>query len=72
MLKEYHKAIEVYENLLKGDPSNQEARQGLQQTQAKISSEMSGMSDEERQKRAMSDPQIQAIIQDPMVQIALS
>lgn len=33
---------------------------------------MSGLSDEERQKRAMADPQIQAIVQDPMVQIALS
>lgn len=38
----------------------------------KVAQEMNGLSDEERQKRAMADPQIQAIIQDPMVQIALS
>lgn len=38
----------------------------------KVAQEMSGLSDEERQKRAMADPQIQAIVQDPMVQIALS
>lgn len=29
------------------------------------------VNDEEQQKRAMQDPEIQAIIQDPMIRIAL-
>lgn len=42
----------------------------MQQTQMKIYSSMHEQ-DEERQKRAMNDPEIQAIIADPMVRIAL-
>lgn len=55
-MKEYHKAIESFENVLKIDSSNQEAKKGIETTNFKINSEMKGMSDEERQKRALSDP----------------
>ncbi len=71
MMKEYHKAIEIFEKVISIDSQNQEAKKLIENTNLKINQEMRGMSDEERQKRAMADPQIQAIIQDPMVQIAL-
>ena len=37
----------------------------------KIQSSFSGQHDEERAQRAMQDPEIQAIMMDPMVRIAL-
>jgi len=69
--KEYHKAVECYEKVLKIEPENQEAAQGLQTTNMKIATSMQGQNDEERQRRAMADPEIQAIMIDPMVRIAL-
>ena len=69
--KEYHKAIEHFEKVLKLDPENNEAKQGIRVTQGKIAMGMQGGNDEERMKKAMSDPEIQSIMGDPMMKIAL-
>lgn len=71
MLKEHHKALDVFNKVLALEPNNQEAKTGLEQTQFKISMSMNEGNDEERMKRAMNDPEIVAIMQDPMVRIAL-
>ena len=69
-LKEYHKAIDVYKSVLQLEPENKEAAEGLRNTQIKVSTSM-GSDDDERMKRAMADPQIQSIMSDPMMRIAL-
>jgi len=71
MLKEHHKALDAFNKVLALEPENQEAKVGLEQTQMKISMSMSEGNDEERMKRAMNDPEIVSIMQDPMVRIAL-
>jgi stress-induced-phosphoprotein 1 len=69
--KEYHKAIENYEKILKLDPENKDAKEGIRVTQGKIAMGMQGDNDEERVKKAMNDPEIQQIMSDPMMRIAL-
>lgn len=73
--KEYHKAIETFESILKIEPDNLEAKKGIRETQQKIAMSMNagsgGAGDEERAQRAMSDPEIQSIINNPMVRAAL-
>eukprot|EP00826_Nyctotherus_ovalis_P044733 TRINITY_DN4865_c0_g1_i12.p1 TRINITY_DN4865_c0_g1~~TRINITY_DN4865_c0_g1_i12.p1 ORF type:complete len:564 (+),score=207.99 TRINITY_DN4865_c0_g1_i12:207-1898(+) len=63
-LKKYHKAVEDYNNGLAIDPNNQECLEGRQKTQTAI---YSSGPDEERAKRAMEDPEIRALMQDPRV-----
>lgn len=73
-LKEYHKAMETYQEALKLEPDNADAKDGLRRTVMKIN-ETSGTdtgADAERAARAMADPEIQAILRDPMVNAALS
>lgn len=74
-LKEYHKAMDVFKKALDLDPDNAEAKDGLSRTMVKIRETMSSTGDEaeeiERRNRAMADPEIQAIIRDPMVNAAL-
>jgi stress-induced-phosphoprotein 1 len=71
-LKQYHKAIETYKAGLAISPDSDELKEGLMETRYAIAqSNMSGAADPERQKRAMEDPQIQAILQDPNMQAAL-
>jgi stress-induced-phosphoprotein 1 len=74
--KQFDKAVETYEKILKIDENNMEAKNGIQTTQQKIAMNMhaggqGGPEDEERVKRAMADPEIQAIINNPMVRAAL-
>lgn len=70
-LKEYHKAIDIYTSILKKDPTNAEAKSGLEKTQRQVSASMNDQNDEERLRRAMADPEIQSIVQDPSIKIAL-
>jgi len=71
-LKEFHKALDAYDKVLKLDPENQEAKEGKQKVQMDIMSSMHETgNDEDRLKRAMQDPEIQCIMMDPMVKIAL-
>lgn len=69
--KEYHKAMDCFKLVLEIDPQNLGAQRGIQSTQMKISMSMGSETDEERVKRSMSDPEINAIMRDPMVRIAL-
>lgn len=79
-MREYHKAIEVYDAGLKIDPTNAELIAGKNKTEMTImgggssSSGAAGDSNEEEQERlrhAMADPEIQALMSDPMLQIQL-
>jgi len=70
-LKEYHKALDAYNVSISIEPENSEAKDGLRKTQIAISNSMHDGDDEERRKRAMSDPEIQQIMNDPMLNIAL-
>jgi stress-induced-phosphoprotein 1 len=71
-LKQYHKAIETYKQGLVISPDSDELKEGMQETRMAIArSNMSGEADPERQKRALEDPEIQAILRDPNMQSAL-
>lgn len=48
-MKEYHKALDSFDKVLKFDPNNQEAQQGKNETMMAIQSgNSSGETDEER------------------------
>ena len=72
-LKEYHKAMDAYNMILKLEPDNEEAKNGLDQVVAMVNSQSSsGEVDQERQARAMADPEIQAILGDAQMRSILS
>jgi len=72
-LKEYHKAMDAYNALLKLEPDNAEAKQGLDSVIAMVNAQsQSGEVDAERQQRAMQDPEIQAILGDPQMRSILN
>lgn len=71
-LKEYHRALEIYEAGLKIDPENELCKQGIIKTQQAIYSSSSQEDQEARARRAMSDPEIQTILQTPEVRNALA
>lgn len=73
VLKEYHKAIEVLEKALKVEPNDEAAKDQMQKTRMAIAGSMHNTegNDEERMRRAMADPEIQQIMMDPMLKIAL-
>ena len=74
-MKEYHKALAAYEQALKIDPNNADALNGINSVQAAITREnnTSGNTeaDNERLRHAMADPEIQAIISDPVMRKVL-
>lgn len=71
-VKQYYKAMEAYEAGLKIDPANAECLEGIERTRAKIfDMAHSGEKDEEASRRAMSDPEIQAILGDTYMQMVL-
>lgn len=69
-MKEYHKALDSYRAGLQIEPENALCKQGLQKTFAQINSS-NGVDDKERAAHAMADPEIQFILQDPMVRQVL-
>jgi stress-induced-phosphoprotein 1 len=74
MMKEYHKAMESYKEGLELDPDNVQAKDGLRKTMAQINYGRHNMTDEEKKQQAehsMADPQIQAILHDPVMQQVL-
>ena len=72
-LKEYHKAMDAYNAILKMEPDNAEAKAGLDNVVATINMQSSsGEVDAERQKRAMADPEIQAILGDAQMRSILN
>jgi stress-induced-phosphoprotein 1 len=71
-LKEYHKAMDAYNMILKLEPDNAEAKAGLDNVVATINMQASsGEVDKERQARAMADPEIQAILGDAQMRSIL-
>lgn len=71
-MKEYHKALETYEAGLKRDPSDNFCKEGVQKTQASIYMGSNQEDQQERARKAMADPEIQAILQTPEVRNALA
>ena len=57
---------------MKKDPSDKFCQEGVQKTQAAIYMGNSDEDQETRAKRAMADPEIQAILQTPEVRNALA
>jgi len=71
-LKEFHKALDSYNEVLKLDPDNSEAKDQIENVLSMVNnSNASGEVDKERQARAMADPEIQAIIGDPQMRSIL-
>ena len=70
-MKENHKALESYKTGLELDPSNTACKEGLRKVTAMINYGASQMTEEEKMERArhgMADPEIQSILQDPVIQ----
>eukprot|EP00727_Mastigamoeba_balamuthi_P004771 m51a1_g14292 putative heat shock protein sti-like (553) ;mRNA; r:407189-409115 len=68
-MKEYHKAIAAYDAALKLEPGNQECLEGMQKIEQLLTSQQDQEKpDEEQLKHAMADPEIRAILQDPVMQ----
>jgi len=70
LMKENHKAMESYKKGLALDPSNATCKEGLRKVTAMINYGNANMTEEERKERAqhgMADPEIQAILQDPVI-----
>jgi len=67
-LKEYNKSLEAYDEAMKIDPQNAEAIEGARRTITALNGlQHQGKPDEETIKRAMADPEIQAIMTDPIM-----
>jgi len=72
--KEYHKSLESYQKGLGLDSTNQACKDGLRKVTQQINYGRANMTDEQKQEQkahAMADPQIQSILQDPVVQQVL-
>jgi len=72
--KEHHKAMESYKKGLAIDPQNATCKDGLRKVTQQINYGRSSMTDEQKKEQAahaMADPDIQAILQDPVVQQTL-
>jgi len=70
VMKENHKAMESYRKGLNIDPNNIPCKQGLQKVTAMVNIGAATMSEEERKERAehaLADPEIQMILQDPII-----
>lgn len=72
-MKEYHKAVESYKAGLEIDPANSACKQGLDKTMRQIqTANYNQEADPDRAARAMADPAIQAILQDPVIRQVLT
>lgn len=75
-MKEYDKAMETYQEGLKHDPHNQELLDGIKRCVEQINKASRGdLSPEElkeRQAKGMQDPEIQNILQDPVMRQVLT
>ena len=70
LMKENHKALESYKKGLELDPTNAACREGLRKVTTMINYGQANQTEEERKERAahaMADPEIQSILQDPVI-----
>ena len=70
LMKEYHKAMESYQKGLGLEPDNKACREGMQKAVQVVNQSSAAMTEDEQQERAahgMADPEIQAILADPVV-----
>jgi len=65
-MQDSSKAMSAYQKALEIDPTNAEANDGYRQTMSALHSDP-----EELRKRAMADPEVQAILQDPAMRMIL-
>merc|ERR1712232_858217 len=74
VMKEYHKSLDSYQKGLEIEPDNRACREGLQKVTQQINYGRANMTEEQKKEQAahgMADPEIQAILQDPVVQQVL-
>ena len=72
-MKEYHKALESYKTGLVLEEGNSLCKEGLRKVQEKITMDnYSPEADQERAAHAMADPEIQAILMDPIIRNVLN
>jgi len=74
VMKEFHKAVDSYKTGLELEPKNAACKQGLQKATHQINYGRRNMTDEQKKEQAahaMADPEIQAILQDPVTQQVL-
>jgi len=70
-MKQYQKCIEVYEQAFSHDPENAEVKEAMRKTIEQIS--RGGQPDAEAVKRNLdSNPELQALLKDPMMQEVLN
>lgn len=67
MMKEYHKAMESYKKGLALESSNAACKEGLRKVSGMINSSVTEEERKERAAHAMADPEIQGILQDPVI-----
>jgi len=71
-MKEYHKALQAYEQGLRISPDSEECLKGREQVMNKIQeASRSDDIDEEQIQHAMADPEIQQILKDPQIDLLL-
>lgn len=71
LMKENHKALDSYKTGLDIDSTNAACKEGLRKVTTMINYGNSTMTEDEKLERArhgMADPEIQSILQDPMMQ----
>lgn len=74
-LKEFHKCTETFQKVIDLEPESRdavEAKEWITKTQYAIQANQRAPVDAEQQQRAMQDPEIQAIMADPMIRNVLN
>ncbi len=74
VMKEFHKAMDSFNKGLGLEPDNPACKEGLRKVTQQINYGRHTMTDEQKKEQAahaMADPEIQAILQDPVVQQTL-
>lgn len=74
VMKEFHKAMDSFKKGLDLEPDNPACKEGLKKVTQQINYGRHTMTEEQKKEQAahaMADPQIQAILQDPIVQQTL-
>lgn len=70
LMKENHKALDSYKKGLAIEPDNVPCKDGIRKVTAMINYGQANMTEEERKERAahaLADPEIQSILQDPII-----